>query len=152
MLKYSNMEEFLNDLSTAKTEKEARLNNVISNAFVGDSLYCSFVRVRLANEHNQKAGDLHKMANKYVNAVSQAYAYTTMKEQGLFTQVELDIANRARNAKLSHIAKHASIEEYKLATAFESLCGYLFFSGQKARLMEIMDKAMDIIRDLEKGK
>lgn len=144
------MENFLDNLSTTKTEKEARLNNVISNAFVGDSLYCTFVRVKLANEYTQKAGDLHNMANKYVNAVSQSYAFTTMKEAGIFTQRELDIANRARNAKLNHIAKHASIEEYKLATSFESLCGYLFFAGQKSRLIEIMNKAMEIIGEFLK--
>ena len=148
MLKYLNMEEFINNLATQNSEKDARLTNVISLAFVGDALYSSFIRVRLANTYSKKAGDLHKQANKFVNAKSQALVLSELKEKNIFNQTELDLLRRARNSHLTHVAKNASIEEYKLATCFEAVLGYLFFSNQKTRLIDIMDMAYQITLNL----
>ena len=147
MLQYSNMEEFINSLESTKTVQDARLCNVIVLAFVGDSLYCSYVRVYLANNHLEKAHKLHLYANAYVKASSQAYAFNVLKESGYFTEAELNVAGRARNAKLAHIAKNASLEDYKLATAFESVCGYMFFANEKQRLIETIKKAVEIIKE-----
>ena len=139
------MKEFINNLESTKTTQDARLSNVIVLAFVGDSLYCSYVRVHLANNFLEKAHKLHLYANSYVKASSQAYVFNILKEENYFTEDELNIAGRARNAKLSHIAKNASLEDYKLATAFESVCGYMFFANQKDRLIKTMERAVEII-------
>ena len=146
------MEEFINSLHSDKTEQDARLSNVIVLAFVGDSLFCSYVRVYLANNFLEKARKLHLQANSFVKASSQAYVFNVLKEQNYFTEDELNVAGRARNAKLSHIAKNATLEDYKLATAFESVCGYMFFSNKKQRLLETMEKAINIITELKEEK
>jgi len=139
------MNEFINYLESSKTKIDARLSNAIVLAFVGDSLYCSYVRVYLANNFLEKAHKLHLHANSYVKASSQAYVFNVLKKENYFTEAELNVAGRARNAKLSHIAKNASLKDYKLATAFESVCGYMFFSNQKERLVQTMQKAVEII-------
>ena len=51
---------------------------------------------------------------------------------------ELDIIRKARNCHSKHTAKNFDEETYKKATAFEALIGFLFLSGQKERLKEIL--------------
>jgi len=139
------MKEFFEDLETKKDEKQARLSNVLALAFVGDSLYCSFVRVKLANDFGCKAGDLHKMANVFVKAQNQSSALQILMQQNWFNQTELDLARRARNTKLSHVAKNATLEDYRNATSFETIVGYLFFSNQKQRMTELFEVTYNLI-------
>ena len=44
-----------------------------------------------------------------------------------------------RNAKTNNIAKNSNLTEYKKATCFEALVGYLYLSGQTERMNEILD-------------
>ena len=69
--------------------------NPLSLAFVGDATFTLFVREKLAIEHDNKAGRLHVLANKYVKATAQAVIYDDLSQS--FNDVEKDIARRARN-------------------------------------------------------
>ena len=59
------------------------------------------------------------------------------------TQEELEIVRRTRNTQNHHLPKNADPTDYMYATAFEGLIGYLYLSGQKERLDEILSKCIN---------
>lgn len=107
-------------------------------AFIGDAVHTKFVREYvLLNSENSKVNNYHNLAKKFCNASCQKEVLE--KITPLLTEEEKDIVRRARNAKSKHKAKNYDEEEYKKATAFEALIGYLYLSGQKERLDEILN-------------
>ncbi len=124
-------------------ENKANQLNPLSLAFVGDAVFTLFIRTKLALEHDNKAGALHSMANKYVKATAQAKIEDKLAP--LFTQRESDIARRARNHHNSTKAKNATLADYKKATAFEAVLGYLTLTEQTERAEDFMKRAIDII-------
>ena len=140
------MKEFFETLENIKDEKEAHLRNVLVLAFVGDGLWTAYVRTHLAKNSLENSGKINKTANLYVKAESQAIVYDALASE--LTESELDVGRRARNAKLHHTAKNASIEDYRTATSFESVLGYVFMSGDLDRLEELMKKSIDIVENI----
>ncbi len=139
------MKEFLEELDNICDEKEAHLRNVLVLAFVGDGLWTAYVRAHLAKNTLQNSGKLNKIANIYVKAESQAIVYDELA--GVLTEKELDVGKRARNSKLHHTAKNASIETYRQATSYESVLGYVFMSGNIERLNNLMRQSVKIVEE-----
>ena len=108
-------------------------------AFVGDSVYDLFVREHLLCEANRQANKLHSEAVKMVKAQAQAQAYK--KIASVLTEEENDIFRRGKNSSHLNIPKSASPLEYKTATGFEAIFGYLHLSGNKERIIELFDIA-----------
>ena len=48
---------------------------------------------------------------------------------------------RGRNAKTQHTPKHGELIQYKRATGFEALMGYLYVSGNVLRAKELFELA-----------
>ena len=59
----------------------------------------------------------------------------------MLNEEELTIYKRGRNAKSATVPKNADVTEYRRATGFEALVGYLYLSGRNDRLTEIMETA-----------
>ena len=57
------------------------------------------------------------------------------------------MVRRGRNAKPGSIPKNADIMEYRWATGFESLFGYLYLLGKNQRLFEILGHILDTARE-----
>lgn len=145
------MKEFFDILENIKDEKEAHLRNVLVLAFVGDGLWTAFVRAHLAKNSLENSGKLNKIANSYVKAESQAIIFDELSSE--LKERELDVGRRARNAKLHHIAKNATIADYRTATSFESVLGFVFMSGELDRLEYLMKKSVAIVENnIIKGK
>ena len=106
-------------------------------AYIGDAVYEVIVRETLIKNGFQKVDNLHKEAIKYTSAVGQKEAIE--KILPLLTEEETTIFKRGRNSSTNRKAKNASIEEYRKATGFESLIGYLYLSKQRDRLSELMN-------------
>ena len=121
--------------------KDASLLNSQELAFIGDAVYSVIIRNMLICNGNQKTNELHKKANTFVKASSQFEALKILAPN--LTELESDVVRRAKNYKTNNIAKHASIEEYKNATAFEALIGYLYISNQIERLEELVSQCMN---------
>ena len=118
-------------------QKAKNLNPIVL-AFVGDAVYSLFVRERLTFESDSKTGELNLMATAQVNAGAQSNFLKEILE--LLTEEELSIFKRARNAKKTTRAKHASIAEYNMATGFEAVLGYLYLIGDLDRLNFLLNK------------
>lgn len=110
-------------------------------AYIGDTVYDLFVRTYLVHAQEVSVHQLHTRAVSYVKAASQSD--TLLKIEGLLTEEERDVVRRGRNAKSGTIPKHADMAEYRRATGFESLLGFLFLTGQEERLYEILGHRLD---------
>lgn len=112
--------------------------NVITLAYLGDSIYEVYIRNSLIKKGIAKVSDLQKEAIKYVSAKAQANILTNLIEQNTFTDEELDIIKRGRNYKRNTHPSNTDIITYKMSTGFEALIGYLYLENKTTRLQEIL--------------
>ena len=122
---------------TKKMEpKDAAMLGALELAYVGDCIFELLVRTHLLQESGCKVKELHSMVVKHVCAAGQAAL--AHKILPLLTEQELSVFKRGRNHRHPRIPKGSSPAEYGLATAFESLMGYLYLCGQTERLEELV--------------
>ncbi len=125
-------------------ERKAKLLAPLVLAYIGDAVYEVYVRNRIISEHpDMPANKLHKEAIKYVKAHGQSKALESLEAE--LSEDELSIYKRGRNAKSPTVPKNADVTEYRRATGFEALVGYLYRSGKEERLNYIMEKAFNAI-------
>ena len=124
---------------------EVKLMPPLVWAYVGDCVYELYIRMQLINNTRLHPHELHVKATKYVKAGAQAEILDKIHEE--LTEEEKDIVRRGRNAQNHHLPKNANLADYKKATAFETLIGYLYLSKQDERLREILDKTFIQIID-----
>ena len=105
-------------------------------AYIGDAVHEIFIRTHIATGEKVPVRKLHRLSIDYVKANAQSNAVNKIKT--VLEKEELDIVRRGRNAKSGTIPKNADVTEYKYATGFETLLGFLFLSGKIERLMEIL--------------
>ena len=106
-------------------------------AFAGDAVLELLVRTRLAQHHRLSAGKLNTEKVKYVSARAQFREERLLEP--LFTEEELAVFKRGRNASKASVAKHASPEEYRASTGFECLLGWLYLNGQLERVHQLLE-------------
>ena len=117
-------------------------------AYLGDTVYESYIREHLIRQNiNRKVPPLHKLAIQYSKAKAQATIIHELEDE--LTEEEMKIFKRGRNQKSHTAPKNADIIDYKYATGFEALIGYLYLSEDKERLEYIVKKGIEIIeRDM----
>ncbi len=122
----------------------AKLYSPLVLAYIGDAVYEVYVRERiLLSHHDMPAYKLHKLAVKYVKAGAQANSVHSIME--MLSEEEVSVYKRGRNAKSPTVPKNADVGEYRCATGFEALLGYLHLSGNIDRLNEVMKAAFDAV-------
>lgn len=115
-------------------------------AYIGDCVYELYVRTRVIEEHpSMPAHKLHLETVKYVKAHAQSNSIHSMTE--LLNEEEAAVFRRGRNAKSYTQAKNASTVDYRHATGFEALIGYLYISGRNDRAEELMKAAYENAAD-----
>lgn len=123
------------------TVKEARLLNPLQLALIGDAVYELYIRnYILANNLELSAHKIHIKAIGYVKAKSQSSIMHLLEEE--LTEEESYIFKRGRNAKSATVPKNADVRDYRMATGFEALVGYLHLIGDYERLDYVMSKAV----------
>ena len=110
-------------------------------AYIGDAVYELVIRTILVDQGNRQATTLPKKASTYVKASAQA----AMAEAFLpeLTEEELSYFKRGRNAKTVSMAKHATMHDYRHATGFEALMGYLYLTDQMKRMIDLIKIGME---------
>ena len=117
---------------------ETKEINVLTLAYLGDSVYEIYIRKHLINKGIFKVKELQEEAIKYVSANGQTKYLKKLIERNYFTEEEINIINRGRNHKGSRHHKGCDIVTYKYATGFEALIGYLYLENKLDRIEEIM--------------
>ncbi len=108
-------------------------------AYLGDSVLECLIRERLILKGFEKTGKLNAEALKYVTAVNQARAYANI--ESVLTEKEADIFRRGKNSSHLNIPKSASPKEYKTATGFEAIFGFLKLAKEEERILHLFNLA-----------
>lgn len=112
-------------------------------AFVGDAVYETYIRTKIAKDVNMQVSKLHKIAIRYVSAVAQSSIVRAIESE--FTEQEMNVYKRGRNAHTHTSAKNADILDYRHATGFEALIGYLYLKKDSERLDKILEMSYDVV-------
>lgn len=112
-------------------------------AYIGDAVHNLFIRHYLVSTSHAQVNQLHKSSVSYVAAHSQSEVIHGIFPQ--LTEKEQSIVKRGRNAKSASVPKNADVTEYKYATGFEALVGYLFLNKELDRLMEILELSVTLL-------
>lgn len=116
-------------------------------AYIGDAIYELVIRTILVREANTQVNKLHKKASSLVKAETQSLMIESLEQ--VFTEEEMRIYKRGRNAKSFTSAKNASIVDYRRATGFEAVMGYLYLKGDYDRIIDLVHAG---IKAKESGK
>lgn len=122
-------------------KEEAHLINPLTLAFIGDAVYEVFIRTYVIRRNkDMKIQKLHLETVGYVKATSQStYAKRILD---LLTEEEMAVFKRGRNSK-SGVPKNANVTDYRYATGFESVIGYLYITGQNERLNFLLERVVE---------
>ena len=104
-------------------------------AYLGDAVIEILVRKHLILKGFEKSGKLNAEAKKFVTAIAQNQAFLNIEE--ILTEQEADIFTRGKNSSHLNIPKSASPLEYKNATGFEAVFGYLHITENTSRIEEL---------------
>ncbi len=124
------------------TTKQARELNPLVLAYVGDGVHTLYVRLQELGKTTGKADKLHKAVTARVKAEAQAKSMQAIMDK--LTEEESDIYHRARNAHSHSMAKNATVIDYRMATGFEAVIGYLYLTGQRDRLEYLLTQPSQI--------
>ena len=137
------MEESLRTIleETGKDASAADNYSPLTLAYLGDAVFELAVRSKLVSHANMQVNKLHKQAINYVSAEAQCAAAEKLLPS--FTEKELKIFKRGRNAKPHSMAKNATVKEYLEATGLEAVIGYLYLNREYERLTELIKAVLE---------
>lgn len=110
-------------------------------AYIGDCVYEICIRTVLVTRKNMQVDRLNREASFYAKAVTQSKIIVAIIDK--LTEQEQAVYKRGRNAKSPTKAKNASMVEYRMATGFEAVIGYLYLTEQFDRLIEVIRIAFE---------
>ena len=122
-------------------EQDLRTYSPLTLAYIGDAIFELVVRTVLVERKNMQPEKLHKAATKIVKAETQSLMIEGLKDE--LTEEELAVFKRGRNAKAVTRAKNASMSDYRRATGFEALMGYLYLKGDIERMIRLISMGVE---------
>ena len=105
-------------------------------AYIGDAAYELVIRSIIVEQGNAPVNKLHKRSSRLVRAKAQAEA--AVKLMDVFTEEELAVYKRGRNARSHTMAKNAEMTDYRMATGFEAVMGYLHLKQDYERMVTLV--------------
>ncbi|MGN0240445.1 MAG: Mini-ribonuclease 3 [Candidatus Weimeria sp.] len=117
-------------------ERDLKTYSPLTLAFLGDGVFEIIVRSIVVAGRNVSPSRLHNASAHIVKAASQSRIAEAIEPD--LTEVEADVFRRGRNAKSYTHAKNASVSDYRIATGFEALLGYLYLNKEDERILELV--------------
>ncbi len=133
------MLDFLPNLLSAMSKDEARQISPLVLAFIGDGVQTLYVRTKLVMTSTLPPNELHRRTTDEVKAVSQAKKIKALLN--VLTEEEMAVFKRARNSNVQSSAKNASLADYKQASGYEAVIGYLYLTANHERLNYLLQYA-----------
>lgn len=132
------METSLNNLKElfGLEDRDIRTYSPLTLAYIGDGIYELIIRTILVKQGNCPVNRLHKHASSLVKAAAQSAMMETIEP--LLTEEEHSVYRRGRNAHSPTMAKHATMSDYRRATGFEALMGYLYLKEDMPRMIALI--------------
>lgn len=144
-------QEFHDYIETVLQLKEVDINSYspLVLAYIGDCVFDLVIKTMVISKGNKAVQRLHKETSEYVQASTQSKMMRAM--QPCLTQFEHSIYRRGRNAKSVSPAKNQSITDYRRATGFEALIGYLYLKKEYERLMNLIRIGLDSLEEEQRS-
>ncbi len=120
---------------------DIRTYSPLALAYIGDGIFDLVIRSIVVGKGNTGANKLHQRTSQVVKASSQSAMIERLIPY--LTEEELSIYKRGRNAKSPTMAKNATMSDYRRATGFEALMGYLYLDDKFERLVELIKIGLD---------
>ena len=117
-------------------------------AYIGDTVYDLFIRTKVIAKGNRHVTEMHKESVSFVKAHSQSVSAYALENE--LTEDEMRVLKWGRNAKSNTTPKNADVTEYRMATGFETLVGYLYLSGEDERLSYLLELAYKAVINEQK--
>ena len=117
-------------------DADLRTYSPLTLAYIGDGVYELVIRTILVKKANWPVNRLHKKASSLVKASAQSAMIE--KIEPVLTEEEHGVYKRGRNAHSGTMAKHATMSDYRRATGFEALVGYLYLKEDFSRILELV--------------
>ena len=117
-------------------DQDLRSYSPLTLAYIGDGVYELIIRTILVKKGNCPVNRLHKKASSLVKAGAQSAIMEVIEEK--LTPEELSVYRRGRNAHSPTMAKHATMADYRRATGFEALMGYLYLKEDNTRMLTLV--------------
>ena len=117
-------------------DQDLRSYSPLTLAYIGDGVYELIIRTILVKKGNCPVNRLHKKASSLVKAGAQSAIMEVIEEE--LTPEELSVYRRGRNAHSPTMAKHATMADYRRATGFEALMGYLYLKEDYTRMLTLI--------------
>ncbi|MFR6538624.1 MAG: Mini-ribonuclease 3 [Lachnospiraceae bacterium] len=120
---------------------DIRTYSPLTLAYIGDGIFDVVIRSIVVGRGNTPVNQLHHKTSHIVKAHSQAMMAEVLLDE--MTDTEKDIYRRGRNAKSHTMAKNATVMDYRSATGFEALMGYLYLTDEMDRILELISIALE---------
>ena len=117
-------------------DQDIRSYSPLTLAYIGDGVYELVIRTILVKKGNCPVNRMHKKASSLVKASAQSAIMEKIEDQ--LTEEEHAVYRRGRNAHSPTMAKHATIADYRRATGFEALIGYLYLREEYMRMLDLI--------------
>ena len=132
------METCLNNLKQVfhLEDHDLRTYSPLTLAYIGDGVYDMVIRTILVKKGNCPVNQLHRKASSLVKASAQSAMMEAIEP--MLTEEEHGVYKRGRNAHSATMAKHATMGDYRRATGFEALMGYLYLKEDFSRITELV--------------
>ncbi|WP_242837096.1 Mini-ribonuclease 3 [Eubacterium xylanophilum] len=115
--------------------------SALTLAYIGDAVFEIIIRSLIVEKYRGNVKKMHKKSSSLVNAGSQSLLIKEILPY--LSEEERAVYQRGRNAKSHSVAKNASVADYRRATGFEALMGYLYLSGNVSRCVELISEVLD---------
>lgn len=122
-------------------ERDVRTYSPLTLAYIGDGIYDLVIRSIVVGEGNTNANQLHRRTSGMVKAKAQSDMIEALLPD--LSPEEEAVYKRGRNAHSATMAKNATVSDYRRATGFEALMGYLYLKNEFARMTELVRIGLD---------
>lgn len=126
-------------------EVDVQTYSPLTLAYIGDCVYDLIIKNLVVSHGNKQVNKLHKETSNLVQASAQSLMMRTLQEH--LTEEEHAIYKRGRNAKSVSPAKNQSITDYRRATGFEALLGYLYLKKEWKRIVDLVKMGLDSMEE-----
>ena len=125
----------------AMEKQDIRTISPLTLAYIGDSVFDLTIKTMVVGEGNAPVNKMHKKVSEIVKAHGQVLMYEAIKD--ILTEDESSVFKRGRNAKSYTSAKNATKIDYRIATGYEALIGYLYLQDKMDRVLELINIGLD---------
>ena len=131
-------------------EVDIREYSPLTLAYIGDCIYDLIIKTKVISEGNKQVKKLHQETSSMVQASAQSEMMRAL--QPLLTEEEHAVYRRGRNAKSVSPAKNQSLTDYRRATGFEALMGWLYLKREWKRMADLIKIGLDHLSECEEEK